>query len=103
MFNTKTIILLIASMFLAIKFVSKDTHYQATQYGNSGAIIIDKRTGEAWVTDSYEESVGNSTEKIIYLRPIGYCGEQNENYTYLPEDKRNSKNASWLMRLKRIF
>ena len=71
--------------------------YQVASFGKAGAIVIDKRSSEVWVTDTY----GIGAEQTIYLKPVGYCGYQKNGWTYKADEKRNNKNTTWLIWLKR--
>ncbi|MBS0635489.1 MAG: hypothetical protein JSR37_08515 [Verrucomicrobia bacterium] len=68
--------------------------YQATSIGNK-AFILDKHTGEAWVSIKNRGEYMNLAE--MEMVPVQYSSYQ---YTwgskeYLPEDTRNNKHAEW--------
>ena len=75
----------------------RNTQYQVASFGKTGAIIVDKQSGEAWITDSYE--IGS--KQTIYLKPVGYCGYQKNNWTYKADEKKSNKNTTWLIWFKR--
>lgn len=82
----------------------RSNKYQVSSFGNNGAIVVDQYSGEAWITDSYVEYVGRPGEKtVFYLKPISYCGSQIHDWAYTPDERRNDKNTSWWIWLKRKF
>ncbi len=88
--------------FYLVDQLSCRSKYQVASFGQNGAIVIDKRSGETWVTDSYIQHIGQPGEEtIFYLKPVGYCDSQNDDYAYTPDEKRNDKNTSWDMWLRR--
>jgi hypothetical protein len=80
------------------------TQYQVASFGSMGAVVIDQQTGEAWITDSYDDISGNrynTTEKKFYLKPLSYCDYQKEGFSYKPDEWRNKNNSTWWIWLKR--
>lgn len=78
----------------------ESSNYQVASYGTSKAIVLDVKTGEAWIA---EESKYGETKTI--LLPVAYQGKQNDYKTnyYTPEHTKNDQNSSWWTFIKRKF
>lgn len=73
--------------------------YQATSIGNR-AFILDKTTGEGWVSIECSPETGVAE---ICMVPLVYGFDQFEGQMFLPEETRNEKSielSSWKGRLK---
>lgn len=72
--------------------------YQVASYGESKAIVLDTKTGEAWTS---------TTTKICgiempALSPLKYAYKQANSKdvaVYTPEETRNKSNSSWWSRI----
>jgi hypothetical protein len=76
--------------------ISGENHrYQVANYSSSQTIVLDTKTGEAWISASKKYAYGG---EIPVLRPIQYEGKQSENKdygVYTAEETRNKNNSSW--------
>jgi len=98
-FGTVVSIALVAYFF---GISGENTRYQVANYGSSQAIVLDTKTGEAWISDS----VKKYSYEIPALKPIQYVYKQSESKefaVYTPDETRNESNSSWWSFLKRKF
>ena len=80
------------------------TKYQVSRYKNDQAIVLDTTTGEAWVTNEYDDSIiYGKTNLVTYLKPVSYMYNQKDSWKYTPEETRNYKNAGWWVPIRRVF
>lgn len=72
--------------------------YQVGNCGPNSAIVLDTKTGEAWM-------VKDSTNGLRYLRPLHYeykqMGDPNTRYYTKPEETRSDQNVTWWTLFKR--
>ena len=80
--------------------------YQIGSCGSNNPIVLDTKTGEAWV-------VKDSSNGLKYLRPLHYEYKQHQptknvncyttQYYTTPEETRNNDNISWWTFIRRKF
>ena len=98
--ESKILVLLI--IIFGFFFSREAVRYQITGCGQDRAVLVDRYSGEVWITDTYTTSTGiHGHETIFFLKPVGYCDKQKDNYTYKPDEKRNNKNTTFEEWLKR--
>jgi formylmethanofuran dehydrogenase subunit E len=81
----------------------ESNRYQVANHGPSQSIVLDTKTGEAWVIKTQKNLYGREQ---IGLSPIPYYGKQSENNEYAvykPEETRNESNSSWERILRNKF
>jgi hypothetical protein len=75
--------------------------YKVVRIGMSEAMVIDKITGEAWITKSYKDAYD---KEQIHLKPINYMDQldPHRNYEkYTPLETRNDDNLELFDRIKK--
>ena len=73
--------------------------YQVARHDKNRAIVIDTQTGEAWTTEKFIDREYAET----CLSPINYYPCQNDDWTYKPNERRNKKNTTWGVLIRRLF